>query len=195
MTTLVQGEVARSARVVLREKRLGDAQDDYRWRSDAELSRYDAARPLRMSYQDFLAIYRDEMAYPSPHRRSLAIEDEAGHHIGNVMYYNVETMRRQAELGITIGEREYWGQGYGVEAVRLLVDHLLGKMRLRRVHLKTLTWNERAQRCFEKAGFVECGRARRDGHDFILMEFRREWLPGPRQAAGDAHEESQRTGA
>jgi RimJ/RimL family protein N-acetyltransferase len=194
MTTLVQGEVARSARVVLREKRLGDARDDYRWRSDSELSRYDAARPLTMSYQEFLAIYRDEMVYPSSHRRSLAIEDETGRHIGNVMYYNVETMRRQAELGITIGEREYWGRGYGVEAVRLLVEHLLGKMRLRRVHLKTLTWNERAHHCFEKAGFVECGRARRSGYDFILMEFSREWRPAPGEPAG-GREDCPRTGA
>ena len=37
MTTLAQGEVARGARVALREKRLGDAPDDYRWRSEPEL--------------------------------------------------------------------------------------------------------------------------------------------------------------
>lgn len=195
MTTLVQGEVVRGARVVLREKRLSDAPDDYRWRSDPELSRYDAARPLIMGYQEYLAVYRQELLYPSHHRRSLAIEDETGCHIGNVMYYNVETMRRQVELGITIGEREYWGRGYGVEAVRLLVEYLLGKMRFRRVHLKTLTWNERARRCFEKAGFVECGRARRSGNDFILMEFRREWLAAPREPSDGEGANAEEPGA
>lgn len=179
MTTLVQGEVARGARVLLREKRLGDAPDDYRWRSEPELSRYDAARPLTLTYQEYLALYREELLYPSPYRRSLAIEDEAGRHVGNVMYYNIDRLRQEAELGITIGERQYWGQGYGTEAVRLLVEYLLGKMGLRRVHLKTLTWNRRAHRCFEKAGFAECGRAQRGGGSFMLMEFRREWLPAP----------------
>jgi RimJ/RimL family protein N-acetyltransferase len=86
-------------------------------------------------------------------------------------------MRREAEIGITIGEREYWNQGYGSEAVGLLVRYLLMKKGFRRVHLKTLEWNERARRCFEKVGFEECGRSRRGGNDFILMEFRREWEP------------------
>ena len=177
MTTLAQGEVARGARVALREKRLGDAPDDYRWRSEPELSRYDAARPLVVTYHEYLALYREELLYPSPYRRSLAIEDEAGRHIGNIMYYNIDTLRQEAELGITIGERQYWGRGYGAEAVQLLLEYLLGKLGLRRVYLKTLSWNRRAHRCFEKAGFRECGRTSRGGSSFILMECRREWLP------------------
>ena len=183
MTTLVRGEVARGARVLLREKRLGDAPNDYRWRTVPELSRYDAARPLALTFQEYLALCREELLYPSPHRRSLAIEDETGRHIGNVMYYNIDAVRQEAELGITIGERDCWGRGYGTEAVRLLVEHLLGGMGVRRVHLKTLAWNRRAHRCFEKAGFAECGRVQRGGHSFILMEFRREWLPAPDEPA------------
>ncbi|OGO49513.1 MAG: hypothetical protein A2148_05455 [Chloroflexi bacterium RBG_16_68_14] len=185
MTTLVQGEVARGTRVVLREKRLGDAPDDYRWRSQGDLSRYDAARPLTMTYQEYLALYREELLYPSPYRRSLAIEDQNGRHVGNVMYYNIDTLRQEAELGITIGERQHWGQGYGTEAVRLLVEHLLGRMGLRRIHLKTLSWNRRARRCFEKAGFVEYGRAHRGSNEFVLMELCREW-PAARMAEGGA---------
>ncbi len=176
MTTLVQGEVARGTRVVLREKRLGDAPDDYHWRSQSDLSRYDATRPLTMTYQEYLAFYREELLYPSPYRRSLAIEDEAGRHVGNIMYYNIDTLRQEAELGITIGERQYWGKGYGTEAVRLLVEHLLGRLGFRRLHLKTLTWNRRARRCFEKAGFVECSRSYRGANDFVFMELCREWL-------------------
>jgi RimJ/RimL family protein N-acetyltransferase len=41
---------------------------------------------------------------------------------------------------------------------------------LRRMLLHTLEWNVRAQRCFQKAGFVARGLVRRDGHDFLLME-------------------------
>lgn len=176
MTTLFQGEVARGVRTLLREKRLGDAPDDYRWRSSPDLCRFDAARPLTMSYQQYLALYREELLYPSPYRRSLAIEDESGRHIGNVMYYNIDALRQEAEMGITLGERECWGQGYGSEAVRLLLEYLLGRLGFRRVHLKTLEWNVRARRCFQKAGFVECGRASRGGNSFVLMECRREWL-------------------
>ena len=180
MTTLVHGEVARGLKVVLRQKRLGDAVNDYRWRTAADLSRYDAARPLTTTYQEFLAFYREDLLFPSAYRRSLAIEDLGGRHIGNVMYYNIDSLRREAELGITIGEREYWGAGYGADAVRLLVERLLHEQGYRRLHLKTLTWNDRARRCFEKVGFIECGRADRGGNDFVLME-----LLNEREAPGD----------
>ncbi len=176
MTTLVHGEVARGERVVLREKRLGDAPTDYRWRSTPALTRFDAARPLSLTYQQYLALYREEMLYPNPYRRSLAIEDERGRHIGNIMYYNIDTLHREAELGITIGETECWGRGYGSEAVRLLLEHLLGRQGLRRVYLKTLDWNERARRCFRNGGFVEYGSATRGGNTFVLMECRQKWL-------------------
>ncbi len=186
MTTLVRGEVARGARVVLREKQLGDASSDYRWRTDPDLARFDAARPLMMNFQEYLALYREELLYPSPTRRSLAIEDETGRHIGNIMYYNIDAIHQQAELGITIGERECWGQGYGTEAVRLLVHLLLRRKSFLRIHLKTLAWNKRAQRCFRKAGFVDCGRSRRGENDFVLMEYRREWLTALDGSTGPA---------
>lgn len=176
MTAVVEGEVARGSRVVLRQKRLGDAADDYRWRRDPELARYDAARPVTTPYAEYLALYQDDLAYPNPYRSSLAIEDLAGRHIGNAMYYNADYLRQQAEIGITLGEREYWNRGYGAEAVRLFVRYVLAKTGFRRLHLKTLDWNHRARRCFEKAGFVAYGRDRRAGHEFILMEFLREWL-------------------
>ena len=176
MTTTVEGEVARGERIVLREKRLGDAHDDFRWRTDADLARYDAARPFAATYHDYLALYRDELLYPSPYRRSLAIEDEDGRHIGNVMYYNIDTIRREAELGITIGERGSWGQGLGRDAILTLVRHVLRATGFRRVYLKTLDWNVRAQRAFERAGFRMCGRMRRGGNVFVIMEFMATWI-------------------
>jgi len=176
MTSTVEGEVIRGHRVVLREKRPSDAEDDYAWRSDPELARFDAARPFSASFEDYEALYEDELAYPSPFRHTLAIEDTSGRHIGNVMYYNIDDARGEAELGITIGVREYWGRGYGSDAVRTVLQHLFTKLTLKRVYLKTLDWNERARRSFEKAGFVAYGTNRRGGHDFVLMEVRRDWL-------------------
>jgi ribosomal-protein-alanine N-acetyltransferase len=176
MTTTIEGEVARGDLVVLREKRLGDAHNDFRWRTDAELARFDAARPFGATYHDYLALFRDELTYPSPYRRSLAIEDMDGRHIGNAMYYNIDTIRREAEIGITIGERDYWGRGYGTDAVRALIRLIVQATGFRRIYLKTLDWNVRAQRSFEKAGFRICGRSRRGGNAFVVMEFMSAWL-------------------
>jgi RimJ/RimL family protein N-acetyltransferase len=176
MTSAVEGEVIRGRKVVLREKRPSDVEADYAWRSDPELARFDAARPFSASFDDYRALYEDEINYPNPFRHTLAIEDQTGQHIGNVMYYDIDRARGEAELGITIGVREYWGQGYGTDAVRALLQHVFGTMGLKRVYLKTLDWNERAHRCFKKAGFITYGTSRRGGHDFTLMEVRREWV-------------------
>jgi RimJ/RimL family protein N-acetyltransferase len=176
VTTIVNGEVARGELIVLRDKRLGDAHDDYGWRTDADLAKYDAARPFSATYNDYLALFRDDLLYPSPYRRSLAIEDNEGRHIGNVMYYNIDTIRREAELGITIGERSYWGRGYGRDTINTLVRHVFRTTGFRRVYLKTLDWNVRAQRAFERAGFRMCGRMRRGGNAFVVMEFMSAWL-------------------
>ena len=175
MTTTVEGEVARGEFVVLREKRLADAPEDFGWRTDAELARFDAARPFAATYDDYVALFKDELSYPSPYRRTLAIEDPDGRHIGNAMYYNIDAIRREAEIGITIGERSCWGQGYGADAVRTLVKHIFRVTGFRRVYLKTLDWNVRAQRAFQSAGFRPCGRSRRGGNSFVVMEYMAAW--------------------
>jgi len=170
VNTLADDVAARGRRVILRCKRLSDAKDDYAWRSDEELARYDAALPLRISFSDFLASLLAQLRYPDPGRRSYAIEDESGRHIGNAMYYNLREALGEAELGITIGDRRYWGQGYGSDAVQALVKLVFREKGLRRMFLHTLDWNVRAQRCFQKAGFVPCGLVQRDGRSFLLME-------------------------
>lgn len=166
--------VVRGERVALRRKRLADAANDYAWRADPELARYDAAAPLRIDFRDFLVVFAEDLQQTAPLRHTYAIEDERERHIGNIMYYNVDRRRRQAELGITIGDRDSWGRGYGSDAVRTLLRYIFTETDLNRVFLNTLRWNERAQRAFEKAGFRVCGRDRRDGYDFIVMEALRE---------------------
>jgi RimJ/RimL family protein N-acetyltransferase len=107
------------------------------------------------------------------------VEDENGRHIGNIMYYNHDTGRREAEMGVSIGLRDWWAQGYGTDAVSTLVAHLFRTTELQRLYLHTLDWNHRAHRAFEKVGFTDCGSAWRDGHTFIVMEVLRQWVTTP----------------
>ena len=176
MTAVVQGEIARGEMVVLREKRREDATADYAWRKDPELARYDAAKPIATAFADYVALFEDELENPGAFRRTYAVEDGEGRHIGNVMYYNIDRLKGEAEVGITIGDRGYWGRGYGTDALRTLAGYLFRNTVMRRLYLKTLDWNYRAQRSFAKAGFVACGKSRRSDGSFVLMELRREWV-------------------
>ncbi|MBI4298727.1 MAG: GNAT family N-acetyltransferase [Chloroflexi bacterium] len=165
--------------IALRDKQLEDASNDYSWRTDEELSSLDAATPITMTYPQFLRYYQDELRYPGIGSRRFAIETIHGQHIGNCMYYDIDNFRGQAELGIMIGDRNYWNKGYGADVVKTLVNHIFTDTTLNRIYLHTLEWNTRARRSFKKVGFNEVKKVNRDRKQFILMEIRRhEWLNG-----------------
>ena len=177
-------------KIVLREKHLDDVPEDYAWRTDEELARLDATRPMKMSYDDYLRYTQEEMAFPSPRSKRFAIDTLEGKHIGNCMYYDIDNKQGEAELGIMIGDRDYWGKGYGTDSVESLLDHIFTTTPLTRVYLHTLEWNQRARRSFEKAGFREVKQVRRNGLDFVLMEtWRSEWERRTSPARGKGQDE------
>ncbi|HXG36916.1 MAG TPA: GNAT family N-acetyltransferase, partial [Dehalococcoidia bacterium] len=147
----------RGRKTVLRRKRASDIHEDYAWRRDEELAKLDATLPLRMPFDDYARNWYFDMRYTDITTRYFAIEDESGRRIGNVMYYNLDRVRKEAEVGISIGYREAWGQGYGSDALRAAVYYILSHTELKRLYLRTLEWNQRAQRAFLKAGFQYCG--------------------------------------
>lgn len=163
-------------KVVLREKRVEDAQDDYQWRSDPELAKLDASRPLNVSYEEYLKSYSHDLDYPSFSSHSFSIVTQDGIHIGNCMYYDLNHLRREAEVGIIIGDRAYWDGGYGYDAMVTLLGHVFSTVGLKRVYLHTLEWNERACRCFQKCGFREIGSVKRGKDTLVRMELTQsEW--------------------
>ena len=171
---LLKGE-----KVVIRGKRLEDVSDDYAWRTDEELAHLDATRPISMSYDNFLRHSGEELVYGSSSSQRLAIDTLSGLHIGNCMYYDIDIKRGRAELGIMIGDRGYWGKGYGADSVEILLTHIFTTTPLTLIYLHTLGWNLRARRSFAKSGFREVKNVRRGGLDFVLMEIDRlEWERG-----------------
>jgi RimJ/RimL family protein N-acetyltransferase len=175
--TSLRGKVLQGrngSKVRLREKKLGDVRNDYKWQSDAELAKLDAAPMLIMPFSMYLLDYATEIHRPNNKRYPLAVETLEGRHIGNCTCYDIDEKKSEAQLGVMIGDRDYWDKGYGADAVSTMVDHVFLTTGLQRLYLKTLHWNLRAQKCFQKCGFTPCGEMRRNGHDFVLMEMKRE---------------------
>ena len=170
---MIRGELT-----ILRDKRIEDAETDYGWRTDEELAALDATTPLRMSYSSYLRLIEDEIRHPVPWSKRFAIETHDGKLIGNCMYYDVDNVKRQVELGILIGDRDYWNRGYGTDVVTNLTSHLFNTTSFGRIYLHTLSWNVRAQKSFKKCGFVPVREVKRSRYDFILMELLKERWEG-----------------
>ena len=163
-------------RIRLRKKQLADAADNYAWQTDPELAHLDAAPFLKITFPQYLPAYLEELRYQSSKRCAFAIETLKGEHIGNCSYYDINEAKSEAQLGIIIGNRNYWNKGYGTEVVTTLLNHIFQTTSLNRVYLKTLVSNIRAQRCFQKCRFAHCGHLNKDGRHFVLMEiYRKEW--------------------
>lgn len=96
--------------------------------------------------------------------------------IGNAGLHRVSLQHLTAEMGLVLGEREYWGQGLGSEAVKLVLDYGFTGLGLESIHLRVYPFNQRALRCYQGAGLKPAGRLRRAHriagrvYDVILMD-------------------------
>jgi diamine N-acetyltransferase len=95
--------------------------------------------------------------------------------IGNLSLMNIDWKSRNAEVGIFIGDKRFWNQGYGRDAMVLMLRHAFFNLGLHRVFLRVYVTNPRAVHSYEKAGYVHEGLMRqaqfKDGKfiDVLLM--------------------------
>lgn len=194
-TDLIHGE-----HVVLRPYSAGFSDAElrrmHRWSRDKELLRWSGGSVLLLSFYEFRRAFQRELRRQDKHSRSFALLTDTGEFIGRLGYYHIDYHRREAELGIAIGERNYWGQGYGTDAVKTILRHIFRTTDLERVYLHTYAENKRAQRAFRNAGFRTAGNRHkftleRGSHDEVEMEiYRDEWeaeqAPQPPDSRGSA---------
>lgn len=77
--------------------------------------------------------------------------------IGTCQFHNVDWRNRSAEVGIMIGEKSFWDQGYGTETMQLLLKHGFNTLNFHRIWLQVIAKNKRGMRAYEKAGFQNEG--------------------------------------
>lgn len=151
-----------------------------RWNQDSEYLRLlDTDPPYLFSRQQMTEwLDKEEDKQISFGIRTLA-DDRL---IGIIGLHIADWVSRNAWVGIGIGEREYWGKGYGTDAMRLIVQYGFLELNLNRISLDVFGFNERGIRSYEKVGFKAEGRMRdwmnRAGmrSDLIYMGLlRREW--------------------
>jgi RimJ/RimL family protein N-acetyltransferase len=151
-----------------------DAELLYRWHNDDEAMRW-----LQSYFHQSLAGIRKQLAdrqENSFEKVTLCIETlEERKPIGIVALRGADPINARAEVDIYIGEKEYWGGGYGTDALRTVCRYGFDTMRLHSIELGVVEENTRAIRSYEKVGFQVDGRHRqsffRDGkwHDALLM--------------------------
>ena len=146
--------------VRLRALERSDVERAYTWVNDREVTQYLLLRfPMSRGQEEkYLAEAAEQGNCYADVR--LAIETKDGVHIGMCGLHHASPEDRHASLGIMVGDKSYWSNGYGSDAVMTLLRFAFDQMNLNKVELGVFEFNERAIACYRKCGFVEEGRRR-----------------------------------
>jgi RimJ/RimL family protein N-acetyltransferase len=82
--------------------------------------------------------------------------------IGGCSINAVDWKNRVATVGIFIGDKTYWGKGYGRDAMRVLLSFIFMEMNMNKARLTTYSYNLRAIKSYEKCGFMTEGVLRQE---------------------------------
>jgi RimJ/RimL family protein N-acetyltransferase len=134
-----------------------------RWFTDEEVTEFlgPMETPMTRAHQERMI---ERVTAANSPDKAFVIETLEGLPIGDCGLRSFNWVSRYAELFITIGDKAYWGRGYGADAVRLLLRLAFEKLNLHTVWLTTLVTNERAIRCYEKCGFKRQGLFRENSY-------------------------------
>jgi len=151
-------------KVFLRPLSAKDINEKYlAWINDAGVTRFTETGNFPTTMKGLRDFYRGIKSSKNDIMLAI-ISKKDSHHIGNIKLGSINWIHRYADLGIIIGEKKYWGKGYGTEACRLLLKYAFVKLNLNRVCLGVWGIHGPAIRAYKRAGFKIEGRRRNKFH-------------------------------
>lgn len=138
--------------VTLREVGAEDLPLVWEWENDSEMGLYLNADPgKRMSMDEVQRRFHQYRTDPTS--GLFIICTHVGESIGMLgfdrLYRDIGTCR----LFIGIGVKEYWGRGYGSDAMRVALQYFFRDARLEKIQLSVYDFNTRAIASYRKCGF------------------------------------------
>lgn len=190
MTHIISLSHPKLTKVYLRPLEKDDCLRCCRWVNDPEIRRFILLQSLPST--------QDEENWLASHRKNgndvvLAIVSKENHaHIGNIGLHDIDWRNRLGTTGALIGEKGYWGKGYGTEAKLLLLKHAFDTLGLEKICSNVLGINPRSKAYLEKTGYRKEGCRRRhflvDGKkvdDYIMAIFREDFEPVWKKYCGE----------
>lgn len=152
-------------RIYLREVRISDVNEDYYgWMNDSEVTQYLESRFIPHSMNS-LEEYVESKLGNKDEIFLAVVKRENDKHIGNIKLGPINWIHRIGSIGILIGDKNSWGQGFGCESIILVVQYAFNTLNLHKVTAGCYEMNKGGIRVFEKAEFVVEG-VRKKQHFF-----------------------------
>jgi len=148
------GRFLEGMKIYLREVNADDVNENYyRWMNDPEVTKYTESRFYPNSIEEIKNYVQKEAKVSSS--VFLAIISKEDKHIGNIKLHRINWIHRTGEVAIMIGDKSFWGQGIGAEAIRLITEYAFSNFNLHKVYAECYAVNESSIKAFQNAGFEE----------------------------------------
>lgn len=131
------------------------------WMNDFEVTDY-TGRSGQITTFDGEKDYLENSARDTKNRNFDIVELNDNKLIGALGLEHINWIERSAVLGIFIGDKNFRSDGYGTEAIKLLLEYGFKYLNLHSIRLSLLSINERAHKCYLKCGFKDTGYSREE---------------------------------
>jgi len=147
------------------------AKHEARWQRDSEFVRLADSDPLSLSSEKKIKEDSEKRSEngPQQERYPFSVRTLSDDKLIGFLGLWVNSIHSEAWVGLGIGDRDFWGKGYGTDMMKMCLRYAFLELGVQRVSLGLHEYNPRALRSYEKAGFRLEGRTRKD----ILREGKR----------------------
>lgn len=140
-------------KIILRSVTINDATDEYvSWLNDKEVTQVLATitypYTMEMLHDYISSILRDDR-----NCMFMILDKATEQAVGTIKISNIEKVNGTCNLGIMIGNRNFWGGGFGKEALRMTIDYAFNVLKIRKICDSIHSNNPRALATDLKIGF------------------------------------------
>lgn len=169
-------------RIKIRDIEQGDIINLFSCRIDREINKYDP-RPIPSNSKELIQeckIYcnnfernvindnKEDRMY-----RYFIVTDKEENFIGFVNFFSIDTVEKQCEMGVTIGNKRYWRKGIAYDSIRVAMNYIFNNMDINRIYVEIEENNKPSLALFNKLDFKKCDEYLEDEEfKFIVMDIK-----------------------
>lgn len=126
------------------------------WNYDTEISNFFPSRwPISLNEQK--KWFENQINNQSK-KKLMIIDKSSNEAIGMIGLMQIDYINKNCEIGLTLGNKNYWGKGFGKIAMDLITNAIFNDFNFHLIYLTVMEENSRAIKFFEKCGFTTSGK-------------------------------------
>jgi len=150
-------------RLIIRDLLISDISDSYiDWLNDPAVNKYLEVRHIWQDNESVINYVKSFQNREDIMLLGIFIK-ETNQHIGNITFSTINKLNDSGVIGIAIGNKNFWGFGYALEALRGVIKYAFKELNLHRLEAGISINNKASRKLFEKAGFIVEGIKKESG--------------------------------